>query len=76
MTDRWQPIETAPRDGTWALFWQPANKQAGHPSARKTAVSVDQFSDEWPRARHQLPEAKYTHWMPLPPAPTDTGREA
>lgn len=65
----WQPIETAPRDGTPCLFFQKGNKGSMHPRARADEVKVDLFSPRWPKAQFQLPEAPYTHWMPRPAAP-------
>lgn len=54
MTD-WQDISTAPRDGTWVMCWGPDSL---HGIAKFGANPV------WA----EYPE--YTHWMPLPPAPT------
>lgn len=65
----WLPVATAPRDGTRCLFFQGANKRAGHPRARREDWVVDAFCPLWPRAHHQLPEAPYTHWIPLPASP-------
>ncbi len=66
---QWRPIETAPRDGTRCLFYAPANAKAGNENAHRPQMRVDLFSARWPRAMHQLPEAPYTHWMPLPEPP-------
>jgi len=67
--NQWQPIETAPKDGTWCLFFQPENKKAMMPKAKRQRCSVDAFDKEWPKARYQMPETPYTHWMPLPEPP-------
>ncbi len=69
MTD-WQPIETAPRDGTEILIFEPA-------SAAKIHVVSWQESEDykvWCYAEEVLsdicPEgAEPTHWMPLPQPP-------
>lgn len=62
MTADWQPIESAPRDGTPVLVW---DKIVG-------VLTVHWRASEW---RHVWdsepipgPEA-ITHWMPLPPPP-------
>lgn len=62
----WQPIETAPKDGTRIIFWGPnlavaegewlSGKWAGHPT------------EGWYRT-NQSPRVRPTHWMPLPDAP-------
>lgn len=54
----WQPIETAPKDGTGVL-----TTQGNYPE--------DLFCDRWD-VKHQRwgYDAKPTHWMPLPPPPT------
>ena len=66
---KWQPIETAPKDGTVVIFYAPGGifmapstepKQASREERRKLAES-----GAWPN--HQL--WKVTHWMPLPPPP-------
>lgn len=72
MTD-WQPIETAPKDGTDCLFYSPGNPHAGNANARKPYMRVDWFSDRWPRAAYQYPEAPYTLWQSITP-PHHTGR--
>ena len=79
----WQPIETAPKDGTRVLLYRPG----GWPSAR---VTVGNYSDEryhtrprpyWTHdlermegkvaTRHRQP----THWMPLPAPPAPEAAE-
>jgi hypothetical protein len=61
----WQPIETAPRDGTEILAY---NAFAGRYLTR--------FVDgEWPKyGWDNMTGVWYprpTHWMPLPPPPSD-----
>lgn len=69
----WQPIETAPRDGTSIL----AVLAGKHPETGRTFLpAVVEWSDEvgW-REVDDAPEDypphdwKLTHWMPLPPPP-------
>ena len=75
MTD-WQPIETAPRDGTLILLWDPE----GDPPYFPARFMRD---DRPPRSPHgafvwcqgspafgdRLAENVPTHWMPLPAPP-------
>jgi hypothetical protein len=60
---RWQPIETAPKDGTEIFAcW----------SASKTVSVVSWFGDAWADAnRDEVYVSPPTHWMPLPPPPGD-----
>ena len=55
----WQPIETAPRDGTLVLAWHP---HWGGPDAVRCS-SRGQWTADW------LPTCAPTHWQPLPAAP-------
>jgi len=61
----WQPIETAPRDGTRMLCYAPAAED------RASIVRSDFW---WVRERgfaHMRPGQPYTHWRPLPAAPQE-----
>jgi hypothetical protein len=68
----WRDIATAPKDGRVVLVF----------SAARCVWSVvsAQWRQDWPNGgwdtinKHTTPIVP-THWMPLPPAPTDTGRE-
>lgn len=55
--EKWQPIETAPKDGTQILAW--------YPGLRSTPVQT------WwlPGANRWHLTGNPTHWQPLPPAP-------
>jgi hypothetical protein len=68
---KWQPIETAPRDGSefqcwWSGTWEPrcrfdTDRERFQYWGR---TDFDQYSwDEWPVDQP-------THWMPLPPPPS------
>jgi hypothetical protein len=62
----WRDIATAPKDGTPVLgYWW-------HSDGGSFGVVVWD-GDDW-RENSDIVGAP-THWMPLPPAPTDTGRE-
>ena len=65
----WQPIETAPRDGTHALFYAAGNPKADVMRARLPRIRVDHWSSEYRAFYRQLPEAPYSHWMRLPEPP-------
>lgn len=67
----WQDIAIAPRDGTKFLAFQPGKSGACVVRARTDAMRVDFYRQ--PQADvcwQELPEARYSHWMPLPPPPT------
>ena len=81
MGNTWQPIETAPRDGTDILVCVthnvPSEECDSRPSASdgyvwETLQWVDWARDpyEWPicRGRVDIPFPP-THWMPLPEPP-------
>ena len=55
----WQPIETAPRDGTLVLAWHPWWMRADAVRCGRSGV--------WTADGH--PVCEPTHWMPLPAAP-------
>lgn len=59
----WQPIETAPKDGAWALVYADG-------AINCTFVQQGKLPDDWtlPRAPNVIPEL-VTHWMPLPAPP-------
>lgn len=56
MEEAWQPIETAPRDGTWVLTWG----SDGHGMAKCFPVPDIQPTGWGP---------DITHWQPLPAPP-------
>lgn len=59
MTD-WQPIESAPKDGTRVLLWiEPT----------KIAMPFMWGNGRWHGDDFPLNMATATHWMPLPDAP-------
>jgi hypothetical protein len=61
----WQPIETAPKDGTTVLTLRIFNGEPQICDARYFA-----FHDAWGQRSWRYPaEAGPTHWMPLPAPP-------
>lgn len=66
----WQPIETAPKDGTYVLAWQ---KESETPYVaqfimNKWITDSDNFNDP---NRYFTSFCKPTYWMPLPEPPKD-----
>jgi hypothetical protein len=61
----WRDIATAPRDGSKVLL--------ADAEATPTVLIALWNGVAWDDGDYLLDG--FTHWMPLPPAPTDTGRE-
>lgn len=63
VTEDWQPIETAPKDGTEILVYEPNFEHA--------AIYVCKYDDPvWIEAGGECYATwQPTHWMPLPKAP-------
>lgn len=77
----WQPIETAPKDGTAFLGYLPADRfpavclwQAYEP-ADAAEIGADGY---WAFGEDLIGDveghAEVTHWMPLPPPPEGSGQ--
>jgi len=72
----WQPIETAPRDGTSILVIQAGEFKPGVPYESTVVAwsSVDDF-EGWLSCEDCGPvnprDWALTHWMPLPEPPAD-----
>jgi hypothetical protein len=61
----WQPIETAPKDGTNVLvLWR-------YGGCSVLFCRHDGFWDDGD-FNSSIPESDLTHWMPLPPPPTNS----
>jgi len=78
MTAEWKPIETAPKDGTefqaWVVhngtgWWEPRVRFDPDTEMFQIWTRVDYDQDGW--------ENGYTatHWMPLPPPPSENANE-
>ena len=67
----WQPIETAPKDGTWVvLFTAEGGVQCGYWGA--TYFGSDHSWIQYGhRSDYEEVEGIPTHWMPLPPPPSN-----
>jgi hypothetical protein len=64
LVPQWQPIETAPKDGTWVLVW----------SYSRVAVSFfcekeNEWCSDWQDYQEHYNNESPTHWMPLPAPP-------
>jgi len=71
MEDKWQPIETAPKDGTWVLLYKRGEKRAKN----KYLYRIGHWGKgnySFGKLRWIGPSGKFnpTHWMPLPKPPT------
>ena len=60
--NKWEPIETAPRDGSHILLFRAEIQYVGYYGGSKSGWIIN--APELPLMR-PLP----THWMPLPDAP-------
>lgn len=65
LAQRWQPIETAPKDGTWILVSHPA-----WTDGKWEIAQWSQYSECWQTYDTGLTGLMPpTHWMPLPSPP-------
>lgn len=69
----WQPIETAPKDGSQVLLWLPLGS-GGQVMIGKWITpyfngDIDRTSP--PRWDVDTEGGKFTHWMPLPEPPNE-----
>lgn len=66
----WQPIETAPKDGThvdlWVKWWRPDTDT--FTGARCPDCMWFVTSKQW-SSEHSMRVGKFTHWMPIPDPP-------
>lgn len=56
----WQPIETAPRDGTYVLVWN---------TLSEAPIIAMYEGAYWEDSYEGCTNIKASHWMPLPEAP-------
>ena len=72
MNHDWQPIETAPQDGTMVLYWAAHNRSGcfvGNQPPRCRAGLWHLILDEWAGTSDSR-AYEATHWKPLPAPPT------
>lgn len=69
---QWQPIETAPKDGTWVLLLWPMTRTNVMVSG-KYYISARDFEEMWLSQPSVESTHEPTHWMPLPSPPTQDG---
>lgn len=66
----WQPIETAPKDGTefqaWVGHWEPRCRYNPDTEAFEMWGRTDYDCEGW----DTYPDLPPTHWMPEPAQPT------
>jgi hypothetical protein len=70
----WQPIETAPKDGTWILIFHvhaDGGSNSTHVAKYDANSSGNSRGTRW-KERAGSYNITATHWMPLPAAPKDT----
>jgi len=67
-SNQWQPIETAPMNGTYILVFQKHSDRF----SETMIARYSQFSECWfIMWDDRATEANPTHWMPLPQPPTN-----
>ena len=67
--NEWQPIETAPKDGTWILVYKPFNLYGFDDSEWYVDKYIVRWADEcWNISMDDI-VVYPTHWMPLPNPP-------
>lgn len=71
---QWQPIETAPKDGTPVLVWESEYGREALTAAyiEFTDPPPDGYHSGWFDRVHGHSELQPTHWMPLPHPPTES----
>lgn len=77
MTLQWQPIETAPKDGTDILVFQPKFVKYNIDSWQRNRMAVVSWNTtNWTishvggwECEEEFDWDALTHWMPLPEAP-------
>ena len=81
-TDPWQPMDTAPRDGTHILvyspLWMPTHAAVTWwclnllTGKKSEATRAPMVADYWTNGRGFRLDCEPTHWMPLPAPPDPT----
>ncbi|UYW25733.1 DUF551 domain-containing protein [Methylorubrum extorquens] len=69
---KWQPIDTAPKDGSWFLACNPASSMCWAPFEFASWNEQGGFYCE----EDVSEPTEATHWMPLPAPPASSGQES
>jgi hypothetical protein len=70
----WQPIETAPRDGTPVLVYSPmacVGVDIGLWWGLRNGFDIGWYYEDEPEREEELAQS-FTHWQPLPSPPSPT----
>jgi hypothetical protein len=69
----WQPISTAPKDGSQVILWWQDTERGGKPRAIQGEWYCAKDGDEFWWSSPSMPIGFVaTHWMPIPPPPEPT----
>jgi hypothetical protein len=74
----WQPIATAPKDGTWVLLYDCIHECSVIGKYKYSAMPPGKYGRFiWflQEDAGSLAEKSVTHWMPLPAPPSPTSTE-
>ena len=72
----WQPIESAPKDGTWVILYDAEQYHPVHVRNWRTAETNGRLiSGWWDEYSQYRPSFRPTHWKPLPHPPAASDRE-
>lgn len=71
----WQPIETAPKDGSSVLCFVPLETMTAEFNHRILALRYESRNRKWLTDVYAFVPFDPTHWMPLPPTPEDPAHE-
>lgn len=63
----WQPISTAPKDGTWMLMWSEHWRDGGKPTMKPVIAMWSRFGNCF--VDYDSSIYMPTHWMALPEPP-------
>ena len=71
----WQPIETAPRDGTPILLWHKIHKTAISAKWNDKEFALQGYKLQWMECTYRTswPNEAFTHWRPAIEGPDDSG---
>lgn len=69
---RWQPMETAPKDGTtfWAMQWAGSTEESTH-----NALFWNAIRHGFECVESGILIGRATHWMPIPPFTDEIGKK-